>query len=153
NAVHAIAASVLVLMLARPLLDRVRGLAIYATTLGLGFMLIAAPWSWRLEKRFGNPFFPFLNTIFRSPEFTTEPLRHLRFIPSSLVDALWRPFAMLDPFYMVHEELIAPDGRYAALFLLLCAGAVYGLSKRNGRRHPAIVGHSPTDTRVLTALG
>ena len=41
---------------------------------------------------FGNPFFPFLNNIFRSPEFTTEPLRHFRFIPSSVAEALWRPF-------------------------------------------------------------
>src|SRR5262245_54455218 len=153
NAVHAIAASVLVLMLARPVLARVRCCAIYATTLGLGFTLLAAPWAWRLEKRFGNPFFPFLNTIFRSPEFTTEPLRHLRFIPSSLGDALWRPFAMLDPFYMVHEELIAPDARYAVLCLLLGAGAVHWLWKRNPGTPPGIAGHSRIDARVLTALG
>ena len=74
-----------------------------------------APWSYRLEGKFGNPFFPLMNGFFRSPEFTTEPLRHLRFIPATFAEALWRPFAMVDPMDMVHEELTAPDLRYAVL--------------------------------------
>jgi len=62
-----------------------------------------------------------LNNVFRSPEFTTEPLRHFRFILASLAEALWRPFGMLDPVPMVHEELSAPDPRYAVLLGLFCA--------------------------------
>jgi hypothetical protein len=153
NAVHAIAASVLVLMLARPLLVRARSLMIYAAALGLSFTVVAAPWSSRLESRFGNPFFPFLNNVFRSPEFTAEPLHHLRFIPSSLGDALWRPFAMLDPFYMVHEELMAPDARYAVLCVLIGTAAFCWLWRRNSRGPPVGVGQSPPDGRILIALG
>ena len=82
-------------------------------------MIVAAPWSYRLERRFGNPLFPLMNNIFRSPEFTTEPLRHFRFIPATVVEALWRPFAMIDPVTMVHEEMRAPDPRYAVLLLVL----------------------------------
>ncbi len=63
-----------------------------------------------------------MNSVFRSPEFTTEPLLHYRFIPASLPEALWRPFAMIDRAPMVHQEYGAPDLRYAILVLL--AGAV-----------------------------
>src|SRR4029077_12910093 len=104
NAVHAIAAGAILMMLSRPLSDKLRYCLAYAMAVALSFAIVAAPWSYRLERRFGNPFFPLLNNVFRSPEFTTEPLRHFRFIPSSLAEALWRPFAMLDPVPMVHEE-------------------------------------------------
>jgi len=55
-----------------------------------------------------------MNNVFRSPDFTTGPLRHLRFIPATLLEALWRPFAMIDPVTMVHDELRAPD--YGTLY-------------------------------------
>jgi hypothetical protein len=97
NAIHALSAVTVLLFLRVPFTRRLRFAFAYSITAGLSFASIAAPWAYRLEKTFGNPFFPLLNNIFRSPEFTTEPLRHLRFIPSTLSEALWRPFAMLDP--------------------------------------------------------
>ena len=86
-----------------------QGLA-YGISLGLGFVLIAAPWSYRLEQRFGIPLFPLMNNVFRSPELSTVPARALRFVPETVTDALWRPFDMIDPVTMVHEELRAPAG-------------------------------------------
>ncbi len=114
---------------------------------------MSAPWAFRLEGKFGNPFFPLLNNIFRSPQFTTEPLRHLRFIPSGLGEALWRPFAMLDPMYMVHEELMAPDARYAVLCVLICAYAFRWMWKRRAGPAAQLASDARVDTRVLTALG
>ncbi len=102
-------------------MGRIRQGLAYGISLGLGFLVIAAPWSYRLEKRFGNPLFPLMNNVFRSPEFTTEPARGLRFIPETFAEALWRPFAMIDPVTMVHEELRAPDPRYALLLILVVA--------------------------------
>jgi hypothetical protein len=153
NSVHAIAAAAVLIMLQRPFRERLRYLATYALTLGAGFAIVAAPWSYRLEKTFGNPFFPLLNNVFRSPEFTTEPLRHLRFIPSSFAEALWRPFATLNPVQMVQEELSSPDPRYAVLLVL--AGVLLMQSVwRRYRPVPAPAPHeSPVDARVLAALG
>jgi hypothetical protein len=119
NAVHAISGFAVVIMLPLTLRGRIRHGLAYGISLGLGFVVIAAPWSYRLAGRFGNPLFPLMNNIFRSPEFTTEPLRHLRFIPATVAEALWRPFAMIDPVTMVHEEMRAPDPRYAVLFILV----------------------------------
>jgi len=84
----------------------------------VGFGAVAAPWALRLQERFGNPFFPLLNGIFRAPEFTTGPAISYRFIPISLGDALWRPFAMIAPRVMIHVEWAAPDLRYALLLLV-----------------------------------
>jgi hypothetical protein len=121
NAVHAISAFAILIMLPLDLRGRIRNVLAYGVFLGLGFAVVAAPWSYRLESRFANPLFPLLNNVFHSSEFTTEPLRHLRFIPATVLEALWRPFAMIDPANMVHEELRAPDPRYAALLVLVGA--------------------------------
>ena len=120
NAMHAISGfAVLIMLPPLTLREWIRQGFAYGISLGLGFVVIAAPWSYRHETRFGNPLFPLMNKVFRSPEFTTEPLRHLRFIPATVFDAWWRPFAMIDPVTMVHEELRAPDPRYAVLFILV----------------------------------
>jgi hypothetical protein len=121
NAVHAISAFAILIMLPLALRGRIRHGLAYGVSLGLSFALVTAPWSYRLEKMFGNPLFPLMNNLFRSPDFTTEPLRHLRFIPATVAEALWRPFAMIDPISMVHEELRAPDPRYALLIILSIA--------------------------------
>ena len=154
NAVHALSAVAVLLFLCGPFTGRLRLASIYAGAAGLSFALLAAPWAYRLEKAFGNPFFPLLNNIFRAPEFTSEPLRHMRFIPSSLLEGLWRPFAMLDPWAMVQVEVRAPDSRYA---LLLVLGGIL-LLLRLWKRRPSAAGTAPTpsppaDPRVLAALG
>jgi len=162
NAVHAVSAAVVLFFLPLPFTRKLRFASAYLIALGLSFALLAAPWAYHLEKAFGNPFFPLLNNIFRSPEFTTEPLRHLRFVPSTLPEALWRPFAMLDPWFMVHEELRAPDSRYALLLILTGLLVLRPLWKP---RSPVPAGRAvaqasgartadpPADPRVLTALG
>jgi hypothetical protein len=152
NAVHALAACVMLLLLPRTLGARVRyGLA-YGSALALGFACVAAPWSWRLARTFGNPFFPLLNGVFRSPEFPTDSLVCVRFIPASLAEALWRPFALLDPVRLVQQETSAPDARYALLVIVAAAVAVDALWRRL-RGPGATAPPAPAGTRVLVALG
>jgi hypothetical protein len=151
NAVHAAAAVVLVLMLPVPLVPRVRYGLGFAGSTATGFAVVAAPWAWRLVHTFGNPFFPLLNGIFRSPEFTTEPLRHFRFVPGSLADALWRPFAIADPAPLTQAETLAADARYAVLVLLILFIAGRWLARNH--RHEADAAAAAGNTRVLAALG
>jgi hypothetical protein len=153
NAVHAIAGAAVLIMLPLPLRGRLRYGLTYVVVLGLAFTIVTTPWSYRLAKTFGNPFFPQLNNIFRSPEFTTEPLRLFRFIPSNICEALWRPFAMVDPWPMVHHELVAPDARYALLAILVCALLVRWLW-RHFARSPSPVDTKPAaEARIVAALG
>jgi hypothetical protein len=155
NSVHAVSAFALFIMLPGTLWGRIRYVLGYATALGLGFAVASAPWSFRLDKMFGNPLFPLMNGVFRSPEFTTEPLRHFRFIPASFLEALWRPFAIVDPVPMVQEEMTAPDLRYALLVVLVAALFVRWMWKRLAH-YPSISSsraHLDDSTRVLAALG
>jgi hypothetical protein len=154
NSVHAIAACALLIMLPHTLPVRIRYGLGYAAALGLGFAVVAAPWSYRLEQMFGNPLFPLMNGVFRSPEFTTEPIRHFRFIPETFLDALWRPFAMVDPVAWVQEEMTAPDLRYAVLAVL--AGVVFVRWMWKRFAHPpasAAQAEPAAAARVLAALG
>jgi hypothetical protein len=154
NSVHAIAAFALFIMLPSTLWGRIRYGLRYAAALGLGFTIVSAPWSYRLEQMFGNPLFPLMNSIFRSPEFTTEPLRHFRFIPGSFLEALWRPFAIVDPVPMVQEEMTAPDIRYALLVVLVAALFVRWMWKHLAHNSTASARLEPdASTSVLTALG
>jgi len=154
NALHAISAFGILLLLPLTWRGLIRYGAIYGASLGVGFAGVAAPWSYRLWKRFGNPMFPMLNDIFRSPEFMSEPGYHFRFIPGTLLEALWRPFAMIDPVPRVHEELVAPDLRYAVLVVLLVILCVRWLRRRLKREPAPSIAAPPGDsTRVLAALG
>ena len=154
NALHALSAGVLVLFVPGSWRSRLRHAALFCLAGAVGFGLVAAPWALRLEAHFGNPFFPLLNGIFRSPQFTTAPLVDYRFIPISLIDALWRPFAMISPRSMIHVEWAAPDLRYALVLL----AAALSLSAWAWRRfHRATVPSREREddgaARALAALG
>jgi hypothetical protein len=153
NAVHAIAGFAVLIMLPLNFGSRLRNWVYFGISLGMGFAIAGAPWSFRLERMFGNPVFPLANHVFRSPEFTTEPTRHLRFTPETLLEALLRPFAMVNPVNMVHEELRAPDIRYAVLVVLVAALSWHWTRLRLARvpaRKPLPL---PPPTRILAALG
>jgi hypothetical protein len=154
NGLYAIGAFFLVAFLPLPFVGRIRNLFYFGATLGISFVLTAAPWSLRLARMFGNPMVPLLNNVFKSPAIPTTAAKHYRFIPDSVLDALLRPFAMTGTDNMVAEELAGPDVRYALLlvvFLISGTAWIWRLS-----RHTAIPPATPASksaTRALTALG
>ena len=154
NAVHALSAVVMLLFIPGAWRTRFRYVGLYALGGFAAFVAVAAPWSLRMEEHFGNPFLPLLNSIFRSPQFTTAPIIDRRFIPWSLGAALWRPFAMVTPRSMIHVEAAAPDLRYA-LLLVVAFGSflAWGWQRRDGGA--AKPGETPGNgsARALAALG
>ena len=155
NALAAASAFAMLAMLPLAWRGRLRHGFLYGVSLGIGFAVVAAPWSYRLWRIFGNPLFPMFNNVFRSPEFTTDSAGSaFRFIPESLGEALWRPFAMIDPVQMVHEELSAPDPRYAILLVLVVLLGLRWGFRRVGPASPSPPPHPQAgSTRILAALG
>jgi hypothetical protein len=155
NALSAVSACAMLFMLPLGWRGKIRHGLFYGISLGIGFAVIAAPWSYRLEKTFGNPMFPMFNNVFRSPEFSMDSAgAGDRFIPESLGEALWRPFAMINPQQLVHVELMAPDPRYAILIVLAVLFVLRWTWRRVGQASPAPSNPQPTQsTRVLAALG
>lgn len=155
NAVHALSAGIVLLFLQTTWRERLRYAALFGIGLIASFVIISAPWSIRLEQHFGNPFFPLLNSIFHSPQYPTARMMDYRFVPESLADALWRPFAIATPAFTVDDEVQAPDLRYAVV-LVAAAAILFSWALRRLRRSPAPVaaacrGGSPV--RGMAALG
>jgi hypothetical protein len=153
NGLYGIAAFFLVAFLPLPLIQRIRNLFYFGATLGISFALAALPWSLQLARMFGNPMFPFMNTVFKSPEIIISSAKPYRFVPDSLIDALLRPFAMTGTDPMIAEEMSAPDIRYALLLVLFLITVIAWIWR--SRTHRSIAATPPTTTsaRALTALG
>jgi hypothetical protein len=153
NTASALSACVLLLFLPAPWRARIRFATVFACALGVGFLIVAAPWAIRLERQFGNPFFPLLNGVFQSPHYTTGSMLDYRFVPSSLGDALWRPFALLAPVGLIDNEFPSADLRYAVL-LILAVLALLGLAWRLRQPRSALNAPAPQKSaRLLVALG
>lgn len=136
NAVHAVAGTVLLLWLQQSWPYRIRCGLGYVAAGVVGVIVVAAPWAWRVHQLFGNPLFPLFNNLFPSPGFPSQAWASVRFIPGSLTEALWRPFAMVNPVAMVYQEARMPDVRYAVLASLGLILAVRWSLKRVGRDPP-----------------
>ncbi|HEX4885977.1 MAG TPA: hypothetical protein VFX05_17685 [Casimicrobiaceae bacterium] len=130
NALFAVAAAPALLLMPGTVPARLRGLAAFCAASGAAFVLAALPWSWKLWHEFGNPFFPFLNEVFRSPDFTTAPIAQQRFIPLTWQAYVLRPIDMLAAASAVHVEPRAPDLRYVALLAALAVLWIARLSRR-----------------------
>ncbi len=155
NSVHALSAYILLLFLPVHWRGKLRYVLAFGVAMGIGFAVVAAPWALQLDRHFGNPLFPLLNGIFRSPQFPTTGMLDYRYVPNSVGQALSRPFALAAPVSFVDDEYAAPDLRYALLVVLGLAELAYW-SWRTVRGvattgRPA-AGGAPAQ-RALTALG
>jgi hypothetical protein len=154
NGLYALAAFFLVGFLPLSFVGRIRNLFYFGATLGSSFVLAAAPWSLRLARMFGNPMFPLLNNVFKSPEIPISSAKTYRFIPDSMSEALLRPFAMTGADNMIAEELAAPDVRYALLLLVFLVSAIAWVWRSSAPASNLPATAAPESaTRALTALG
>ena len=95
-------------------------LAWFAVGGAIGGLGTGGAWSWMLWEQFGNPLFPFYNTVFHSPEAPVAAIADVRFMPHSLWEAAAYPFywAIGD-----HRSSEGPfrDPRFAILIVLFAA--------------------------------
>jgi hypothetical protein len=157
NSVHALSAGVLLFFIPVRWPARARHMIAFGVALAMSFVLVCLPWSIRLEQHFGNPLFPLLNGIFRSPQFPTARMLDYRFIPDSFGEALWRPFAIATPEFMVDDEQQSPDLRYAVLLvaaiLVILCWAWRRYRSARFRLAPAPAPNTSLGARPLAALG
>jgi hypothetical protein len=153
NAVHAVAAAAIPLFVPTSLRRKVGYTSLFVAAVGVAFVVVNLPWSLHLERHFGNPVFPLLNGVFRSPQYPTGSMLDYRYIPAAFGAALLRPFEMALPVPSVDYGLAAPDLRYALLLVVALAIVI-----RSGRRRvrAGTVAASPAfqspESRILAAL-
>src|SRR5581483_8062455 len=153
NALPAVSLAIVPLFLPARWPRRLGSAAVYGLSIGLSFALVSLPWSIQLQRHFGNPFFPFFNGIFRSPQYPTTGIMDFRFIPTSLAAAIWRPFAMMSPVGLVHFERPAPDLRYALLIVLALLLLLVSRASRSRGAQASAGKSGAVEGRALLALG
>lgn len=91
-----------------------------------GWYVAGGFWHLRLLESFGNPFFPFFNNIFHSPNYSPIALANDRFSHRGILEIMALPWRMLSLDKFVTTERVVFDPRYAIAVCL----AVFALSLR-----------------------
>jgi hypothetical protein len=115
---------------------RIGGLVLFGVAALLGFLAVAGHHMLTLWHDFGNPTFPYLNQIFRSPYWEPEAIRDARFIPRNFWQLITYPFIwMTVDTYLVAEPPFR-DWRAAIAYVAMAAGlAAFAVRYvRNGHR-------------------
>jgi hypothetical protein len=127
------------------------GLVLFGLAAAAGFVVLAGHHLLTLWNTFGNPFFPYLNDVFRSPYFEPTKIWDPRFIPDSFWKLMTFPFYWAKANSYVVAEKTFRDWRaaiaYVALVLGVLALAVAWL--RRERRLPDVLAQTPGLPLVL----
>jgi len=125
NMIFFIGAGAALLYAARPAM----ALACFAAGSAIGALGTSGIWCWSLWETFGNPVFPFFNSVFRSPEATLAPMADGRFMPHDVWEAAAYPFYWLIGDHRSSEGPFR-DPRFAILIVLFTATAGASLLRR-----------------------
>ena len=134
--------AILAMKLLEPSLPRLRGLVVFGVGAAVSLAMLGGPWWLAVYRAFGNPLFPFYNSVFHSPYFPPENFFDGRFLPQTLREWLTYPIQWaFEPSTRVSERPVR-DPRMAfeiaASLIILASAAVVRL--RGGTAAIARVG-------------
>jgi 4-amino-4-deoxy-L-arabinose transferase-like glycosyltransferase len=128
------------------------GLIVFGLAAASGFLAFAGHHLLTLWSAFGNPFFPYLNQIFRSPYFEATAIWDARFIPDNFWKLMTFPFYWTKTNSYVVSEPAFRDWRAAIAYVAMVIG-VLGLAAawvRKGRRQHDALAQTPGLGLVFT---
>jgi len=129
----------LILVLNRTLLINFKLPLFLSLGLIIGFMSVDGFWLYKIYHYFKNPFFPFYNNIFQSPDAIFALYADKRFVPQNYIQYLFYPFFWLRANTLVNE-VMARDARFALVLLcLLYLGLKFSVFRNAKRPSSAIV--------------
>lgn len=120
--IYAVGALIAVLAASRGLRKAAASAVSWGLGIAFGLLLSSGVWMFMLWKRFESPFFPFFNSIFKSPYFDTVEIGDARFYPKGAVQALFYPFYFAKSNNLV-LELHFRDIRFAVAYVLIVLAA------------------------------
>jgi hypothetical protein len=121
------------------------GLIIFGLAATAGFFIFAGHHLLTLWNAFGNPFFPYLNQIFRSPYFEPTGIWDPRFIPDSFWKLMTFPFYWARTNNYVVSEPTFRDWRGAIAYVAIIVGvlALAASCLGKGRRPRDLLAQTP----------
>lgn len=118
---------------------------VFAIAAGVGFLAAGWAWMWKLYSMFQNPFFPFLNEIFKSPFCEVFDYSDKRFLPRDIPQTLFYPFYWLRVNADLVTEVPFRDARFAAVISALLILPLSALFRRLAGSHSSIGPDIPRD--------
>ncbi len=130
------------------------GLVVFGLAAGAGFLIFAGHHLLTLWIDFRNPFFPYLNQIFRSPYFEPTEIWDPRFIPDSFLKLMTFPFYWTKTGSYVVSEPAFRDWRASIAYVALVVGALALVARwlRRDRRWHHLVAQTPGLALVCTFM-
>lgn len=113
-----------------------RAAIVAGMAMGVGFVAGWGPHALTLWQETGNPTFPLNNHVFLSPDWLAQPLLDERFLPRSLLQAIFYPFWWLETNSNLVSELRMRDWRLAMAYVaapLVLVGLLRGAGGRGAR--------------------
>jgi hypothetical protein len=95
------------------------------------FLLSYMPWGGVLYEKYGNPFFPMFNAIFKSEWSDLTSGFDSRFLPKNIQQYIYYPLVWANKSEMTVMEPIFEDWRFAIAFYALLVQIVFFQVKRN----------------------
>lgn len=87
----------------------------------LGFIVVNGWWMYLLYSNFGNPVFPYYNSIFKSPLYSLSDVHDIRFFPRNIFDAIFFPFQWVQFSTKYGSEIPFKDPRWSVIYILILA--------------------------------
>lgn len=138
---YAVATGLTLILFYRRIDRPVSTIALFAVSGAAGFATAYGYWGWTLWQRYGNPFFPFFNSVFPSPYWDGGDYTDSRYFDKPLIDLILWPFLMFfDPTGEVPlQRVFVPSNlRYAVLYVLLI-GSASNMKKEQRKPSPELM--------------
>ncbi len=135
-----------------PAPGRFRSLIALYGGLAAGFIAAYGYWGFDLVRRYRNPVFPYLNSIFRSPFYDLQNAMDSRFMPRNWQETFFYPFYFVRTNNLV-SEVVFRDARLACCYVAVLLMAAYSLFRVFRRVRGKAVRVSPAEeAKCLAAL-
>jgi hypothetical protein len=128
------------------------GLVLFGGAATVGFLAIAAHHMLTLWRDFGNPVFPYVNQIFKSPYFEIEAIRDARFVTTNLWELIKFPFTWTRADSYIVIEPIFRDWRAAIAYVATVAGSLAFAAHWLRHRHRPAKEAGPTRGLALVFI-
>jgi hypothetical protein len=120
------------------LFERFRNSFVFGVGVLAGFAIFAAHWTFYLWTTYDNPVFPYFNHVFQSDMGLSANYRDMRFIPATVLEAIFFPLVMaFSPAQT--GEIVFRDWRIAAAFVALITLPLAALAQRRFQREQHFV--------------
>lgn len=129
---YCIAMGISLIIFMKPLNVSIKEISIFALSGLIGYLLVNGWWMWQLYEHFDNPFFPFLNKIFKSEYFDDMNFSDRRYI-----DIVWWKKLILPYLFAFHQkrrvvgETVFFDFRFALVYTIILFQIAYYIIKNH----------------------